>query len=203
MPEIYHFHKRWMSAIWLSLIITGTVTHQSPLINHLLLTYSFSLFLFHDFVCFQDVSAGAGAVHRLPRVGRKVFSREGEWIIILSADVTPAVLMPFLENKVFALPSSDDRSADLWEVLSQQASLWKPLEAVLRLRLLPGEQMIRRYGFNLMFNVFCMLRNPFLFYCIRSVRKSWSINWVWIPICWSLFRGLPNISCYWRYDRVR
>lgn len=70
----------------------------------------------------------------------------------------------FPKEKFFLLPSSDDRPADLREVLSQQASLWEPLEAVLRLRLLPGEQTISKfklYSFRFitstLFDTFCFL----------------------------------------------
>lgn len=76
-------------------------------------------------------------------------------------------------NGFYCLPL-DDGPSDLWEVLSQQASIWKPLEAVLGLCFLPGDRTLQVFkeknitGFDLTY---------FLCFCHRSVRKSWSTNW--------------------------
>lgn len=93
MPEIYHFHKRWRSAICLSLVISvncGLTWCWPPKLINILFSYYqfvFSLILHRTFInkmwfwCFQDISEGVGAVHRLPRASWKVFSREGKWIM--------------------------------------------------------------------------------------------------------------------------
>lgn len=122
-----------------------TTGYQSKLIN-VLFSYLSSLTWFCHL---QDVSEGVGAVHRLPRVGWTVFSREGEWIILeIFSTLIWRLKKGLNPNGLHFLPP-DDRPADLREVLSQQASLWESVEAVLRLRLLPGEQALATfYVFN-------------------------------------------------------
>lgn len=123
MPEIYHFHRRWRSAICPSLMIltylcwrhwcssaSGGETWRSASKWLVFFILSLSLRHLHSFIInmillfSQDLSEGVGAVHRLPRVGWKVFSTEGEWIIRVSECKYGSIW--FLECKWFSLSSS-------------------------------------------------------------------------------------------------
>lgn len=121
-----------VSSIW------STPSQTDASINNSSLLSTFSLVL-TSFYYWQDISKRAGAVHWLSRIGWKMFSAEGERLM------TAARVLLLLKNSYsdlffFYCFPADDRPADLREVLSQQASLWKSLEAVFRLCLLPGGQ---------------------------------------------------------------
>lgn len=60
-------------------------------------------------------------------------------------------------------------------------------------------QSSSRYCQHMPVVILCLsVWRPYFSIFTRSVRKSWSTNLVWIPICWSLCRELQNTNCCWR-----
>lgn len=154
-----------VSSIW------STSSQTDASINNSSLLSTFSLVL-TSFYYWQDISKRAGAVHWLSRIGWKMFSAEGERLM------TAARVLPLLKNSYshlfFYCFPADDRPADLREVLSQQASLWKSLEAVFRLCFLPGGQTrFHRKKRKTLLGLIWHCSFP----KTRSVRKSWSTSW--------------------------
>lgn len=98
MPEIYHFHKRWMSAIWLSLMIPALWLDILLAIEHNQhFNHSSSLsFLFHDFAVSRTFLRELEQYTNCPElVGRCFLERVSESWDLQRRDVNPAGLMRF------------------------------------------------------------------------------------------------------------